>query len=90
MNVHNPFLHGDLVEKVYIRLPPGFSIGMSGMVCRLRKSMYGLCRAPHCWYAKLAAALRAYGFFGWMILLLLLIMVMPLQSLRLILVIVSI
>ena len=62
MDVHNAFLHGDLAEEVYMRLPPGFSNGLTGKVCRLRKSLYGLRQAPRCWYAKLATALRTYGF----------------------------
>ena len=62
MDVHNAFLHGDLAEEVYMRLPPGFSNGLTGKVCRLRKSLYGLRQAPRCWYAKLATALRTYSF----------------------------
>ncbi|XP_074293736.1 uncharacterized protein LOC141620880 [Silene latifolia] len=62
MDVHNAFLHGDLVEEVYMRLPPGFGHGLQGKVCRLRKSLYGLRQAPRCWYAKLAQALHSYGF----------------------------
>ncbi|KAL9233094.1 hypothetical protein vseg_008132 [Gypsophila vaccaria] len=62
MDVHNAFLHGDLSEEVYMRMPPGFSRGVQGKVCRLRKSLYGLRQAPRCWYAKLASALIAYGF----------------------------
>lgn len=62
MDVHNAFLHGDLDEEVYIKLPPGFRSDSEKRVCRLRKSLYGLKQAPRCWFAKLTNALRAFGF----------------------------
>lgn len=62
MDVHNAFLHGDLDEEIYMQFPPGFRTGDKTKVCRLRKSLYGLKQAPRCWYAKLATALKEYGF----------------------------
>lgn len=62
MDVHNAFLHGDLQDKVYIKMPLGFSKPNDTRVCRLRKSLYGLKQAPRCWFAKLVDALLKYGF----------------------------
>ena len=62
MDVHNAFLHGDLHEEVYMRMPPGFYVANPRMVCHLKKSLYGLRQAPRCWFAKLTSALKAYDF----------------------------
>ncbi|WVZ15755.1 hypothetical protein V8G54_013321 [Vigna mungo] len=62
MDVHNAFLHGDLQEDVYMKLPPGFMVEQQGMVCKLHKLLYGLRQAPRCWFAKLFVALKKYGF----------------------------
>ncbi|CAA7037926.1 unnamed protein product [Microthlaspi erraticum] len=45
-----------------MKLPPGFECGDKSKVCRLRKSLYGLRQSPRCWFAKLATALKGYGF----------------------------
>ena len=62
MDVHNVFLHGDLEEEIYMKLPQGFTCSDPTKVCRLKKSLYGLRQAPRCWYAKLTTALTQFGF----------------------------
>lgn len=62
MDVHNAFLHGDLEEEVYMKLPVGFRHSDPKKVCRLHKFLYGLKKAPRCWFAKLSSALTKFGF----------------------------
>lgn len=62
MDVHNAFLYGDLDEKVYMKIALGFQGGNTNMVCKMKKSLYDLKQTPWCWFAKLATALKAYGF----------------------------
>jgi len=62
MDVHNAFLHGDLHEDLYIKPPLGFHPPQPNLVCKLKKSLYGLRQAPRQWYFKLVSALLRYGF----------------------------
>ena len=36
MDVHNVFLHGDLEEEVYMKIPPGFQGGNTNLLCRIK------------------------------------------------------
>ncbi|XP_070662213.1 uncharacterized mitochondrial protein AtMg00810-like [Malus domestica] len=63
MDVKNAFLHGDLEEKVYMRLPPEHpQENEPNMVCKLHKAIYGLRKPPCAWYSKLSSVLEAAGF----------------------------
>ena len=43
LDIKNAFLHDDLAEKVYMEQPFGFvAQGESGLICKLRCSLYGL------------------------------------------------
>jgi len=54
VDVKNVFLNGDLQEEIYMEQPPGFVAQgeSSGLVCRLRKFLYGLKQSPRAWFGK--------------------------------------
>ena len=62
MDVKSTFLHGYLHEEIYMEQPPGFIQNNSSLVCRLRKSLYGLTQAPQTWYAKMDRFILDNGF----------------------------
>jgi hypothetical protein len=73
-DVNNAFLNGELREVVYMQPPPRYSVP-EAMVCRLRRSLYGLKQATRLGFsgsllvvttisfsASLGACLALYSF----------------------------
>ncbi|KAL1194917.1 Retrovirus-related Pol polyprotein from transposon TNT 1-94 [Cardamine amara subsp. amara] len=63
MDVKTAFLNGELEEEVYMDQPEGFvATGKENLVCRLKKSIYGLKQASRQWYIKFNDTILSYGF----------------------------
>jgi Reverse transcriptase (RNA-dependent DNA polymerase) len=63
MDVSSAFLNGDLEEEIYMAQPEGFiPKGKEGLVCHLRKPLYGLKQSPWQWYKKLNELFMELGF----------------------------
>ncbi|MCP4490581.1 MAG: DDE-type integrase/transposase/recombinase, partial [Gammaproteobacteria bacterium] len=63
MDVTTAFLNGTLKEEIYMRQPEGFEVkGKEGMVCKLRKSLYGLKQSSRCWNEALHMQLSELGY----------------------------
>ena len=54
MDVKTVFLLGHLKETIYMMQPEGFEVpGKESMVCRLKRSLYGLKQSSRCWFVGL-------------------------------------
>jgi hypothetical protein len=63
MDVKTTFLNGELDEEIYMKQPEGFvTHGHEDMVCRLRKSLYGLKQAAKQCHEKFDRTLTSAGF----------------------------
>ena len=62
LDIKNVFLHGDLAEEVYMEQPPGFvAHGESSLVCRSRRSLYGLKQSPRAWFGRFSSVVQEFG-----------------------------
>jgi len=59
-DVKTAFLHGGLQEEIYMKQPEGFQQG-ENLVCRLRKSIYGLKQASRNWNATFTDFLKKFA-----------------------------
>ena len=63
VDVTTAFLNGRLEEEVFMSQPEGFiAHGRQYLVCRLKKSIYGLKKSPRCWNTTLDGHLKSLGF----------------------------
>jgi hypothetical protein len=62
LDVKTAFLNEELEEEIYMQQAQGYEEGGPGMVCHLKKTLYGLRQAPRAWHTRLKAELEALGF----------------------------
>jgi hypothetical protein len=63
MDAKTPFLHGDLEEEIYMKQLEVFAgKGKKELVCKLKKSMYGLKKSPRMWYQNFDTCILGLGF----------------------------
>jgi hypothetical protein len=54
MDVKTYFMHGDLLEEINMQQPQGFiKVVQEHVVCNIKKTSYGLKKAPRAWYSKI-------------------------------------
>ncbi|KAA3461449.1 Retrovirus-related Pol polyprotein from transposon TNT 1-94 [Gossypium australe] len=64
VDINNAFLNGDLSEEINMHQPLGFKQQKDdvSLVCRLKKTLYGLKQSPKAWFHKLKEYLLTTGF----------------------------
>lgn len=60
-DVKTAFLHGEVKEDIYVKIPAGYDTPNKDHVLKLQKSIYGLKQSPRCWYETISKALLKIG-----------------------------
>ncbi|GKE54392.1 retrotransposon protein, putative, ty1-copia subclass, partial [Tanacetum coccineum] len=63
LDVKTTFLHGELEEDIYMEQPEGFVIPRKeNLVCKLKKSLYGLKKSSRQWYKRFDTFMLSQSF----------------------------
>jgi hypothetical protein len=63
LDVKTAFLHSELEEEIYMDQPEGFIVpGKEDLVCKLKRSLYGLKQSPRRWCKRFDSFMLAHGF----------------------------
>jgi len=63
MDVKTTFLHQDLEDEIYMKKPEGLAVkSKKELVCKLKKSRYGLKQSPRMSYQKFVTFIWGLGF----------------------------
>uniref|UniRef100_A0A2N9ID98 CCHC-type domain-containing protein n=1 Tax=Fagus sylvatica TaxID=28930 RepID=A0A2N9ID98_FAGSY len=63
LDVKTAFLHGNLEEEIFMEQLEGFKQpGTENLVCRLKKSLYGLKQSPRQWYKRFDSYMIQIGY----------------------------
>ena len=63
MDVKTTFLNGNLEEEIYMMQLEGFiAKNQKHMVCKLKRSIYGLKQASRAWNIRFDQAIKSFGF----------------------------
>ena len=63
MDIKTSFLNGNLEEEIYMLQPEGFIVkNQEHMVCKLKRSIYGLKQASRSWNIIFDQTIKSFGF----------------------------
>jgi len=60
--VKNVFLHGEILEEIYMSFPPDMTDSIGIKVCKLKKVLFGLKQSPRAWFGRFTKSMKAFGY----------------------------